>query len=81
MSFITFQTRFLILSKQTLYIEIQLSKSEKVNSLCLCLLFLTVTGCLEGVPGLHHCLPRQLGGDLNVVAGARLKAVKPGAVL
>ena len=53
---------------------------EKVYSLSLCL-WLTVTGRLEGVPGLDHCLPRQLRGDLDVVAGSCLQTIEPGAVL
>ena len=36
--------------------------------------------CLEGVPGLHHGLPRQLCGHLDIVARPRLQSVKPGAV-
>ena len=44
-------------------------------------LLLSVSDRLEGVPGLHDSLPCQLRGDLNVVAGARLQAVKPGVVL
>ena len=64
--------------------EYFLSSWPRLDSVLLCL---RATGglrvclqCFEGVPGLHHRLPRQLCGHLDVVARPGLQAVKPGAV-
>ena len=46
-------------------------------------LLVTITVTLEsldGALGLHHSLSVKLCGDVDVVAGSRHEAVKPGAV-